>query len=252
MSTPSLAPSSLTNGGEACVRSSRSRARVGVHTARSRSASNSSPRPCSQTRSRVRSRSSGASRPAPAKQITVRFEEPVPSAQGHARDLADTVAGLATMHLCEGGAANVATSEESALAPVRKKQRNRSASTKRRSRATYRETWNRRKRDARAPSRSRSQGNSSSINRPLKKASPRTRSRSPLDHSAHWLCRVNNSASRPSGPTMRQPPLRLIASDDAELGAVHQLIQAQLGYTCMDGFATPTDPNRLPHKQVDD
>lgn len=127
--------------------------------------------------------------------------------------------------------------------PSKKKQRHRSASTKRRSRPVYRETSGRRKREARAPSRSRSREMlGKPIGSPIAKSavriSARTRSRSPMDHSQQWLSALGAEGkynamgivgAYKKPPTISlQPSLSVQHSDDASLMVVHERIRDEM------------------------
>lgn len=140
------------------------------------------------------------------------------------------------------------------LSPVRKRQRNRSASAKRRSRPICREPPTRR-RNARAPSRSR--GRSKDVRRArsicrVAKKGQRVRSRSPVDHAAQWLFAVraermgggNSKIPMPNPCHLERedadaPPLCATVSDDVELRVTRDNLMTDFEYRNMDGRPRP-------------
>lgn len=260
--SPSLSPSSYMNREES-NRIARSRSRqVGRKNMRVRCRSTSSTRSrsrsCSAPRQHTRSRSSSACRR--PKQGLVRFVVPAPQNPPAAHDSDDVEAlqrqfaegmrgmSMHTTSVHAGDGNRVAC--PTPLSPVRKRQRNRSASAKRRSRPIYREAPNRR-RNARAPSRSRGRSidmrRATSIGRLVKKGA-RARSRSPMDHASQWLFAVRAERGGPDAlrspilvsPHNEQrqavaPSLCITFSEDVGVRVIHDELMTEFGYQNMDG-----------------
>lgn len=242
---------------------SRSNVRGVCRGARHRSASNSVSRSNSALRHRQRSRSISSTRkPKASEHGGVRFVEPLasnepnPSGSKANTDSTRTIT-FEKMDICFGngtapksepakiadGVSIRAFTSGSSKPPSKKKQRNRSASVKRRSRPVFREVRRRKKRDARAPSRSRSREVPKSlvgspISKPVSRTTGRTRSRSPADHSAQWLSTVNadgifnipvvlNGPRTASGLGI-QPSLSFMQSDDTAVMCLHERIRDEL------------------------
>lgn len=226
---------------------------------KTRSRSSSTGRKSPQQRPRSRSRSSSASRR--PKQSLVRFIVPNQDGGPKQQESSDIetlqqqfAAGMRglSMHVDYGDKDGEGDhpSGPTPLSPVRKRQRNRSASAKRRSRPLCREPPTRR-RNARAPSRSRGRSNdlrrAKSIGRVAKKGQ-RVRSRSPVDHAAQWLYTVRMERMGANTPKMSMlnpahveqervyaPPLCVTMSDDVELRVTHDNLMADFGYRNTDG-----------------
>lgn len=254
-SANALAPSSYSNRSEPGRRG-----RIGGplgRTRRTRSTSNSSPmrtRSKSQnrsgSRSRQRSRSNSLSK---RRGSVVRFEEPPGKSRsannpgGAGQDMDDITVIFTTSVTIDS------QRDGNDAEHTRKRQRFRSSSVKRRSRPIYRDTQPRRKREARAPSRSKipsrdvSRGQST-INKQTRRHSARARSRSPFRHnSLHWFNNVKTETAAPpptlSTPTSSEqeeierlrtprfsaPPLRLVLSDDIHLLNTHKQLQEEFG-----------------------
>lgn len=255
-SVNALAPSSYSNRSEPARRGRiggpLGRARQTRSTSSSSTMRNrSSSRNGSRSRSRQRSRSTSMSK---RRGSVVHFEEPHgnsrfannPGGTGH--DM-DDITVIFTTSVTIGSQRDANDSEH-----TRKRHRFRSSSVKRRSRPIYRDTQPRRKREARAPSRSKtpsqdlSRGHST-INKQTRRHSARARSRSPFcrHSSLHWFTNVKAENAPPQPivstatsseheefkilrtPRFSAPPLRLMASDDIHLLNTHKQLQEEFG-----------------------
>lgn len=245
--TPILAPSRYSNrseparrgrigyGMEMRARRTRSSSSRGSSRNRSRSAS----RNRSRSRSGQRSRSTSQTR----RRVSVRFEEPQAMGQSATHSLSELLStqfgdaeqDMTGISAIFEASVNIDSQNETiGTQPNRKKQRFRSVSVKRRSRSIFREPQPRRKREARAPSRSKSRGDvscaSSSIVKVTRRNSSRARSRSPLGRNQKlWLSSDLANCKPEERTKMRSPPLRLVASDDMELLNTHKRLQEEFG-----------------------